>query len=125
MELEGLLETKEGKKLLQFASFEKPVSGPVDLSRAREVKVSQETYLEAQSKGMTLSELLETAEYDPSEMNSPLDAFERQLAVHDIRVGGNSPVTVELFYQGAPALLPEFMIRLFMLTSRHLRASSH
>jgi hypothetical protein len=111
MELEELLKTKEGKKLLELASSDKPVSGPVDMSRAREIKVTQETYLEAQSKGMTLSEFLETPEYDPSEMNSPLDAFERQLAVHDIRVGGNNPVTVELFYQGAPALLPEFMMR--------------
>jgi hypothetical protein len=111
MELEKLLDTKEGKKLLELASLEKPVSGPVDLSRAKEIKVTQETYLEAQSKGMTLSELLETSEYDPSEFTSPLDAFERQLAAHDIRVGGKNPITVELFYQGAPALLPEFMMR--------------
>ncbi len=111
MELEKLLDTKEGKKLLELAGFEKPVSGPVDLSRAKEIKVTQETYLEAQSRGMTLSEFLETPEYDPSEPYSPLDAFERQLAVHDIKVGGKSPVTVELFYQGAPALLPEFMMR--------------
>jgi hypothetical protein len=111
MELEKLLDTKEGKKLLELASLEKPVSGPVDLSRAKEIKVTQETYLEAQSKGMTLSELLETSEYDPSEFTSPLDAFERQLVAHDIRVGGKNPITVELFYQGAPALLPEFMMR--------------
>jgi hypothetical protein len=111
MELEKLLDTKEGKKLLELASLKKPISGPVDLSRAKEIKVTQETYLEAQSREMTLSELLETPDYDPSELNSPLDAFERQLALHDIRVGGKSPVTVELFYQGAPALLPEFMMR--------------
>jgi hypothetical protein len=111
MELEKLLDTKEGKKLLELASLEKPVLKPMDLSRAKEIKVTQETYLEAQSKGMTLSELLETGEYDPSDFDSPLDAFERQLAVHDVRVGGKSPVTVELFYQGAPALLPEFMMR--------------
>ncbi len=40
-----------------------------------------------------------------------MDAFERQLMVHDIRVGGKNPITMELFYQGAPALLPEFMMR--------------
>jgi hypothetical protein len=111
MELEKLLETKEGKKLLELATGEKPVSGHLDLSRAKEIKVNRETYLEAQSRGMTLSELLETEDYDPSDINSPLDAFERQLAVHDMRVGGKNPVTVELFYQGAPALLPEFMMR--------------
>jgi len=111
MELEKLLETKEGKKLLELATGEKQVSGNLDISRAKEIKVSRETYLEAQSRGITLSELLETEDYDPSGINSPLDAFERQLAVHDMRVGGKNPVTVELFYQGAPALLPEFMMR--------------
>jgi hypothetical protein len=111
MDLEKLLNSPEGKKLLELANSEKPVSGQVDLSRAKEIKVTRETYLEAQSRGVTLSELLETEEYDPSDINSPLDAFERQLAAHDIRVGGKNPVTVELFYQGAPALLPEFMMR--------------
>lgn len=111
MDLEKLLNSTEGQKLLELASLDKAVSGDVDLSRAKELKVSRETYLEAQSKGMTLSELLETEEYDPSSINSPLDAFERQLAAHEMRVGGKSPVTVELFYQGAPALLPEFMMR--------------
>lgn len=111
MDLEKLLNSAEGKNLLELASLEKPVSGQVDLSRAKEIKVTRETYLEAQSRGMTLSELLETGEYDPSQINSPLDAFERQLAAHEIRVGGKNPITVELFYQGAPALLPEFMMR--------------
>jgi len=111
MDLEKLLNSPEGKKLLELASREKPLSSQVDLSRAKEIKVTRETYLEAQSRGMTLSELLETEEYDPSDINSPLDAFERQLAVHDIRVGGRNPITVELFYKGAPALLPEFMMR--------------
>ncbi len=111
MDLEKLLNSAEGKKLLELASLERPSSGQVDLSRAKEVRVTRDTYLEAQSRGMTLSELLETEEYDPSGINSPLDAFERQLAAHDIRVGGRNPLTVELFYQGAPALLPEFMMR--------------
>jgi len=111
MDLEKLLNSVEGKKLLELANWEKSISGHVDLSRAKEIKVSRETYLESQSRGMSLSELLETEDYDPSGINTPLDAFERQLAVNDIRVGGRNPVTVELFYQGAPALLPEFMMR--------------
>jgi hypothetical protein len=111
MDIEKLLTSPEGRKLLELARLDKPVAGQVDLSRAKEIKVSRESYLEAQSRGITLSELLETDEYDPSGINSPLDAFERQLAVNDIRVGGRDPVTVELFYQGAPALLPEFMMR--------------
>lgn len=111
MELEKILELPSGKRWLETAQKDKPVSGYVDLSRAKQVKVTQETYLEAQAKGLTLSELLETSDYDLSPVGSPLDAFERQLAVHGIRVGGKNPTTVELFYQGAPALLPEFMLR--------------
>ncbi len=111
MDLEKLLNSAEGKRLLELATLERPVAGQVDLSRAKEIKITRETYLEAQSRGVTLSELLETEEYDPSGTSSPLDAFERQLAANDMRVGGRNPITVELFYQGAPALLPEFMMR--------------
>ena len=57
------------------------LSGTVELSRTAEITVDKETYLEAESRGMTLSELLETPEYDPSPDGSPLDAFERQLAL--------------------------------------------
>jgi len=110
MELEKILELPAGKSWLEKAHQDKP-AGYVDLSRAKQLRMTQETYLEAQSKGMTLTELLETPDFDPSPIGSPLDAFERQLAVHGIRVGGKSPTTVELFYQGAPALLPEFMLR--------------
>ena len=111
MELEKILELPIGQKWLKEAHLEKSVTGSVDLTRAKQIKVTQETYLEAQSKGMSLSEFLEVGENDPSAWGSPLDAFERQLAVHGIRVGGKNPTTVELFYQGAPALLPEFMLR--------------
>ena len=89
-------------------------NAPVDLARAAEIEITRETYLEAQAKNTTLSALLETEEYDPSPCGSPVDAFERQLAVRGLRVSGRYPVTVELFYQGAPALLPEFMRREIM-----------
>lgn len=111
MELEKLLELPLGKRWLEMASAEKSISQNVDLSRAKEIKITEETYLEAQSKGISVSELLETQDYDPTPVGSPLDAFERQLALHNIRVSGKNPSTVELFYQGAPALLPEFMLR--------------
>jgi len=88
---------------------ERPASG--DLRRAAEIEITRDTYLEAQSCHQTLSELLESENYDPSPAGSPLDAFERQLALRGIRIGGKYPATVELFYQGAPALLPEFMRR--------------
>ncbi|MCJ7507329.1 MAG: hypothetical protein MUO85_01190, partial [candidate division Zixibacteria bacterium] len=104
-------ENPEVKKLLDLAHKEKSITRKVDLSRAKKIKITRDNYLEAQSRGMTLSELLETDEYDPSDLDSPLDAFERQLAANDIRVGGRSPITVELFYQNAPSLLPEFMLR--------------
>ncbi len=115
MELDKLLSEMEKSpqlsRLLELASKEKPIPSNLDLSRAKDVKVEKEAYLEAQSRGISLSELLESEEYDPSPINSPLDAFERQLLVHNIKVGGRSPITVEMFYQGAPALLPEFMLR--------------
>jgi len=121
MELEKLLveiekspsqdQNRQLAKLLELASKEKPVPSNLDLSRAKSIKVEKETYLEAQNRGLSLSELLESEEYDPSPIDSPLDAFERQLLAQGIKVGGKNPLTVEMFYQGAPALLPEFMLR--------------
>lgn len=84
---------------------------PVDLTRAAAVEVGRDHYTEAESRGLTLSELLECEEYDPTPTGCPLDAFERQLALAGVRLGGKSPTTVEQFYQQAPALLPEFMLR--------------
>ncbi len=81
---------------------------PVDLTRAAAVEVGRDHYTEAESRGLTLSELLECEEYDPTPTGCPLDAFERQLALAGVRLGGKSPTTVEQFYQQAPALLPEF-----------------
>lgn len=102
--------TETPSHLMAKAAAE-PAHGPVDLRRAKQLEITRDTYLEAEAGGLTLSELLETDDYDPSPYESPLDAFERQLAVRGIRVGGSNPVTVELFYRGAPALLPEFMLR--------------
>ena len=85
--------------------------GSVDLSRSAQIEVTREVYSEAEARGMSLSELLECDEYDPSTAGSPLDAFERQLALSGVRLGGKSPTTVEQFYSKAPALIPEFMMR--------------
>jgi len=86
-------------------------AGQVDLSRAAAIEVGRDLYLEAEARGFTLSELLECEEYDPTENGYPLDAFERQLALAGIRLGGKAPTTVEQFFQKAAALMPEFMMR--------------
>ncbi len=96
---------------LQRESSQEEVIGQVDFARAADIEVTREAYSEAESRGMTLSELLECEEYDPSIQGSPLDAFERQLALAGIRLGGKAPTTVEQFYQKAPSLVPEFMMR--------------
>lgn len=110
MDLDKILSAVPAELVARAAS-EKPVGGRLDLRRAAEIEITRDTYLEAESRGLTLTELLETEDYDPSEPGSPLDAFERQLAAHGIRVGGGSPVTVELFHRSAPSLMPEFILR--------------
>ncbi|MBD3297423.1 MAG: hypothetical protein GF341_02125 [candidate division Zixibacteria bacterium] len=110
MDVETIL-SNTSPALLQKAAAESPGRGHIDLTRAGQLDITRDTYLEAEARGLTLTELLETDDYDPSPYESPLDAFERQLAVHGVRVGGSNPVSVELFYRGAPALLPEFMLR--------------
>ncbi len=111
MNPEILFSTPMGRRLMQTAENEPEQTGPVDLSRASEIDINRDTYLEAQSLGMTLSELLESDEYDPSPADCPLDAFERQLAISGIRVSGRRSSPVDLFYKNAPALLPEFILR--------------
>ncbi len=97
----------------------------IDLSRAEALKPTIRDasrsgnlalYHEAQTRGITLTELLE--EYDPSprtpdgRIDSQLDAFERQLAVHDIRIGGRNAASVEQFLMSdAVMLAPEFILR--------------
>lgn len=111
MEFEKFSESYGRLILAEEEGKQKSVSGPIDFGRSKQIKISRETYLEAQEKGLTLSELLETRDYDPSPASSPLDAFERQLALSGIRVSGKNASTVETFYRGAPALMPEFILR--------------
>ncbi len=96
---------------LQREVDREPGPGTIDLSRAAAIDIDRDLYLEADARGMTLSELLELDEYDPSPTGASLDAFERQMALAGIRTGGKSPTTVDQFYQQAPSLLPEFMRR--------------
>jgi len=83
----------------------------IDLSRTAAIEIDRDLYLDAETRGLTLSELLEAEEYDPTPSGCPLDAFERQLALAGVRLGGKTPTTVEQFYQQAPTLMPEFMMR--------------
>lgn len=99
------------ESMQELAERELLPNGSVDLSRAADLAVTRDLYVEAESRGLTLTELLETDAYDPSPANSPLDAFERQLMVNGIRTGGKRSSTVEMFFNRAPALLPEFMMR--------------
>lgn len=110
MDFNQFLQSAEHAELQRQATSEQ-VGGQIDLSRAASLEIDRDIYLEAESRGMTLSELLECDEYDPSPAGCPLDAFERQLALAGVRLGGKAPTTVEQFYQKAPALVPEFMMR--------------
>lgn len=111
MNLEKFFAGPSSNQLMEMAEAESFNSGPVDLARASEIEVSRDSYLEAQSQGVTLSELLEKDDFDPSPVGCPLDAFERQLAVNGITVSGKNCSTVDLFYKKAPALMPEFILR--------------
>lgn len=111
MTFDELMSGRLGGNLLRMAERDAEAAGPVDLSRAGELEITRETYLEAQARGMTVSELLETDDYDPTPSGCPLDAFERQLAVNGIRVSGKQSSTVDLFYKNGAALLPEFILR--------------
>ncbi len=111
MEFEKLLSSDFNIAMATAGESKNSGGKSVDFSRAKKIDVTRDTYLEAQARGISLTELLELPEFDPSPAGSPLDAFERQLAMKGLRTGGKNPVTVELFYRGAPALMPEFMLR--------------
>lgn len=111
MEIEKLLSSDLKSPSTANAEKKNDWRASVDLTRAKNIEVDRDLYFEAQAHGLSLSELLEQPEYDPSPQGSLLDAFERQLALRGLRTGGRNPVTVEMFYRGAPALMPEFMQR--------------
>jgi len=111
MEKKMIDELNIPKAFLEMAEDEKPYDGDADLTRASQIRVDRDMYQEAQSQGKSLSELLEMEAYDPSPSESPLDAFERQLAYNGIRVSGKNAITVEQFFQSASALMPEFIMR--------------
>jgi len=67
-------------------------------------------YSEAQEQGISFSELLE--QIDPSEPDSRLDAFERQLMLNGVEAEGPRSITMEQFFVGGGLiLLPEYILR--------------
>ncbi len=67
-------------------------------------------YAEAQEQNLTFSELLE--QIDPSESDSRLDAFERQLMLNGILAEGSKSISMEQFFVGGGLiLLPEYVLR--------------
>lgn len=111
MDLNDFLNTAAFGRLNTHTEQPPHSAGAIDLTRAAALKIDKEMYSDAESRGMSLSELLECDEYDPTPTGSPLDAFERQLALAGVRLSGRTPTTVEQFFQKAPTLLPEFMLR--------------
>jgi len=91
----------------------------INLEQARKIKemIVQHSragnlslYAEAQEQGVTFSQLLETL--DPTIAGEPLDAFERQLMLHNIVGAGNKAITMEQFFVGGGLiLLPEYILR--------------
>ncbi|RKX26998.1 MAG: hypothetical protein DRP45_02070 [Candidatus Zixiibacteriota bacterium] len=110
MDFHKFLQTA-GANALQHDADHGGSIGRVDLGCAAAVEVDRDLYLEADARGMSLSELLECDEFDPTPHGSPLDAFERQLALSGVQLGGKHPTTVEQFFQKASSLMPEFMLR--------------
>jgi hypothetical protein len=111
VEKELFNDLKIPESILEMAAGEEKPSSNIDFRRASQLMVDRDMYLEAQSRGKSLSELLEMDEYDPSPTGSPFDAFERQLAYHGVKVSGKNAITVEQFFQNASALMPEFIMR--------------
>jgi len=72
------------KNMMPSALNDFHAAGPVDFSQTLKIKVDKDLYLEAQKTGLSLSELLELPEYDPSPAGSQLDAFERQLMLLNV-----------------------------------------
>ena len=84
---------------------------PAELHRAAEIPLSEDLLVQARSRGVSLSDLLE--ELDPSGGEGQLDAFERQLALAGIRVQGDQVDTIDRFFASTETavLFPEFVSR--------------
>lgn len=84
---------------------------PPELERAASVDLSEGLYAAARSMGLSFTEYLETM--DPSDPSAALDAFERQLALHGIRIQGDGADVIDRFFASKEnaVLFPEFVSR--------------
>ena len=85
---------------------------PEEVKRAAlDIKVDADSYRQAQSRGVSLTGILESL--DPSKPGDHMDAFERQLCKQGIKIGGAGVDTIERFFQTFEdtILFPEFIAR--------------
>jgi hypothetical protein len=84
---------------------------PAELTRAAEVRLTQDLYVQARQRGASLTGILE--EIDPSTPDSVLDAFERQLAVAGIKIAGPDSDIIDRFFASSESsiLFPEYVSR--------------
>jgi len=90
---------------------EKQTTLPEELRRAAGIPLAPEMYQQCRQRGFSFTDLLE--EMDPSDPGATLDAFERQLAVAGIRIGGDHSDTIDRFFASSESavLFPEFVSR--------------
>ena len=84
---------------------------PQELQRAATVTLHEGMFAEAAQRGLDMSGYLEIL--DPSELESPLDAYERQLALAGIRINGDDADIIDRFFASkeSSVLFPEYISR--------------
>jgi hypothetical protein len=84
---------------------------PAELQRAAQIPLTEDLFVQARSRGISLTEILE--DLDPTGGDSGLDAFERQLALAGIRVQGGNADTIDRFFASTETavLFPEYVSR--------------
>lgn len=94
-----------------YLSEQERTNLPAELERAASFRLDGEMYALARQRGTDLTGYLE--QLDPSDPNSALDAFERQLAVAGIRINGSVSDVIDRFFatKESAILFPEFVSR--------------
>ncbi|MBW7938263.1 MAG: phage major capsid protein [Candidatus Omnitrophica bacterium] len=87
-----------------------------------DIPLSEDLLIQARSRGVGLTEILE--ELDPSQGDSTLDAFERQLARAGLRIQGTHSDTIDRFFASTESaiLFPEYVSRSVRIGMTDFRA---